>query len=167
MTKTFPSAAFAQAVTDVAGTPGFWTGPSGEETPGELVAAHLEAVLTLLEKRGWVRVRDNDEAANLPDPDDDTLSVKAMLRGLLRLVRDSLLDTGPLTFTTAWYEMNVADGDARTIAGRLLDELVRARTGNRSAYAEPWVSKYGRTFDEVRDLLGTAASFARMHGPRA
>lgn len=168
MTATItPSVAVAQAVMDAAGTPEFWTGWSGEQAPGELVAEHLETTLALLEKRGWVPVRRSDgTAAGLPDPDDDTLSLKAMVRGLLRAVRDSLTDAGPVTFADAWFRVDGSDNDARTVADRLLDEMVRAHTGHRSAFADSWISKNGRTFDEVRDLLSTAAAFARAHGPR-
>ena len=168
MTATItPSVAVAQAVVDAAEEPEFWTGRSGEPAPGELVARHLEAVLALLEKRGWTPVRRSDETtAGLPDPDDDALSVKAMVRGLLRAVRDNFTDSGPVTFAGAWYRVDGGDNDARTVADRLLDEMVRARTGHRSAFADAWISKNGRTFDEVRDLLSTAAAFAREHGPR-
>ena len=128
-----------QTTTTAADKPGFWTGMSGEPVSGDAVAHHLDAALAILDKRGWTRTW-RDEPANLPDADDESLSVKDMLRQLLRTVRDSLVDSGPVTAESAVYRAQRDAGDVDTwhVASRVLDEMVRARTGYPTAMFQPW-----------------------------
>src|ERR1700761_3422689 len=67
-----------------------WIGPSGEESTGESVDRHLEAAIAVLDQDGWIRAHSYTSSPSGTDllPDDDSMTVKAMLRALLRWVRD-------------------------------------------------------------------------------
>jgi hypothetical protein len=155
-----------EAARDIDTSPRFWVGHSGELALGEDVAAHLEAALALLEKRGWSRTWDD------PDPElpaaDESMSVKAILLALATFVRDLTVDRGPLTLSVAVSRVQgtVGDADTSTVADRVMDALLRAHTGAAFAAHSAWASKRARTWDDVRDLMTAAARFARAHGPR-
>jgi hypothetical protein len=163
--RTFTEADTAAAVQIAAAEPRLWPGPSGELATGEQVARHLDATLAILSGRGWVRV-DGDQDPELPAVDEST-STKGLLLGFLRWVRDMATDSGPLTLSIALGRAQDAAGDRDTwsVAGQVMGVLLRARTGALYASHTAWAEKQGRSFDEVRDLLETAAAFARTHGP--
>jgi hypothetical protein len=83
-------------------------------------------------------------------------------------VREWSVDRGPLTLPIAMGRVQgtVGDQDTWAVADRVMGTLLRAYTGALSASHSAWVSKRGRTWSEVRDLLDAAAEFARDHGPR-
>lgn len=143
--------------------PDFWVGCSGETITGAETADYLQALVEVLEKRGWVRTYKGTDPG-LPEP-DESLSVKQMILTLWRYVREVLeQDRGPITLCFAKYE--VENRDADRVAERVLDALVAARTGSRTAQAAAWAERTIRTWDEVRSLLDAGAAFARAHGPR-
>lgn len=168
-TDTTPRPTTTEITTDLD-----WHGPSGETVPGTDTARHLEATLTLLNKRGWHRTTTSDTEDN-PNPlanADDTWPVKRLLLGLARVVATELSSWGhgPLTLSLALSEISyTADGDDDTeaTARNCIQAVLRLRTGARHPSLIAWSGKRGRTFDEVRDLLVEAAEFARTHGPTA
>ncbi|MEU9485905.1 hypothetical protein AB0D83_19955 [Streptomyces decoyicus] len=149
-----------------------WTGPSGEESSGELVARHLEATIALLDKDGWIRTYDYGKgwSAGTDLPDDDSMTVKAMLKSLLRLVRDETGDPRR-TLSTALRHVGEGggkgDSDTAYIASGVLDLVVRAHTGSDSASATPWSERLTRTHADITALLTAGARFARTYGPGA
>jgi hypothetical protein len=165
-TSLFTADTITDAALEVAARPGFWTGYSGEPVTGEDVASHLDATLTLLEKRGWSRTY-SDPDPELPEV-DETASVKTLLIGLVRAARDMCVDRGPLTLSDAMGRTQDTDGDQDTsaVADHVMDALLRARTGASFVSHGAWVSKRRRIWGEVRELLTAAAAFARTHGPR-
>lgn len=147
-----------------------WTGPSGEESTGEAVARHLEATIALLNKDGWIRVQDFNATPSLVDlPDDDSMTVKAMLRSLLHFVREESRTDQRRTMYSALHIVGRGgrdgDTDTGTIAGEVLDLLVRALTGSDSARATPWSERQHRTLVDITALLTAGARFARLYGP--
>lgn len=117
-----------------------WTGLSGAIFTGREVADHITAAVRHLERNGW-------------DPHDLHTS---------RRVGMALLDTAP---------GGAGDHDARGVAMRLLDLLVHVHAGSRGPWSfgafEAWEGRAGRTLGgDVKDLLMTAAQFAREHGPQ-
>jgi hypothetical protein len=165
--RTFTESDTAAAAQIAAADPRFWQGPSGEPATGEQIGRHLDATLAILSERGWARVHGD------PDPEppgvDESMSSKGLLLGLLRWVRDMARDSGPLTLSIATMRAQDAAGDQDTgsVADRVMDALLRARTGALYVSHTAWAGKQGRNWDEVRDLLETAAAFARTHGPSA
>lgn len=163
--RTFTEADVTAAAQIAAAEARFWQGPSGELATGEQVGRHLDATLAILSERGWARVHGD------PDPElpavDESMSTKALLQGLFRWVRDMARDSGPLTLLITMMRAQDAVGDQDTYAaaGRVMDTLLRARTGALYVSHTAWAGKQGRTFDEVRALLETAAAFARTNGP--
>lgn len=150
-----------------------WTGPSGEESSGELVARHLEATVALLDEGGWIRAYDNsrDWATGADLADDDSMTVKDMLKLLLRLVRDDLGTDSRRTLFTALRHIGdrggQGDSDTAHIASVVLDLVVRAHTGSDSASATPWSERLSRTHADITALLTAGARFARTYGPGA
>lgn len=145
----------------------FWTGPSGETVTGEAAARHLDATRELLERDGWVRSYDHsDQDVEMPAED---ASVKDMIRQLFRVIRDAVASDKRRTLGVAVFHVTSSDGDDDTqqAAIRILDVILRARTGADFASHGAWASKLGRTWEEVADLLTEAATFARAHGPDA
>ena len=148
-----------------------WIGPSGEESSGEAVARHLEATITLLDKDGWIRVhnysRDWSSGADLAD--DDSMTVKAMVRALLRFVRDESDNDPQRTLSTALRHVGEdgehGDTDTASVASYVLDRLIQAHTGADSARATPWSERQHRTHAEITALLTAGARFARTYGP--
>lgn len=153
----------------------FWTGCSGERMTGEEVARHLESALAILDRGGWDRTfqyTDEIDAAKGLDKvlDDDSLSVKGIVKGLLRLVRDLLHEGPDRTLSGAMWrarEANLGDRDTGWVAGRCMDAVLSARSGSKRANYRPWSERVGRTQAEVMDLLTTAAAFARRYGPQS
>lgn len=149
-----------------------WIGPSGEESTGAAVARHLDATLALLEKEGWARAYniDGTPSPDLP-ADDDSMTVKAMLKSLLRLVRDEISsDVMQRTLFTALRhvgESDDGDTDTRDIAGEVLTLVIRAHTGSPTARAMAWSERLGRTHADIAALLTAGAEFARTYGPGA
>lgn len=166
-TPTATVSLFAAAVTEVARTErrdDFWVGYSGETIPGAEVADYLDALRGLLEQHGWIPAYQQDDP-EIPEL-DESMSLKTMLLGVWRYVREALgLDRGPLTLTGA--QLKVASGDAAVVGDRVLSAFVAGLTGTSSAIATAWVGRRGRTWEEVRDLLVAGAGFARAHGPVA
>lgn len=150
-----------------------WTGPSGEESSGEAVARHLEATSALLDKDGWLRVYDygKDWSNGADLADDDSMTVKAMVRALLRFVRDESATVPQRTLSTALRHVGEAGGhgdtDTAYIAGGVLDLLIQAHTGSESARATPWSERQHRTHADITALLTAGARFARVYGPAA
>ncbi|MFF0199057.1 hypothetical protein ACFYT5_39775 [Streptomyces anulatus] len=155
-----------------------WTGPSGEESSGEAVARHLEATVALLDKDGWSRVHtyNRDRASGGADvdlADDESMTVKEMLRALLRVVRNEIegdIDLDPQrTLSTALRHVGEdgvhADTDTAVVAGHVLDRLIQAHTGSASARATAWAERQHRTHADITALLCAGARFARAYGP--
>ncbi|WP_069874506.1 DUF6197 family protein [Streptomyces malaysiensis] len=148
--------------------PAFWTGLSGEQVSGEQAARHIDATLALLERDGWVRTYGNDNQ-DVEMPAEDA-SVKEMLRGLFRVIRDFMGTDKRRTLLTAIDDVAYSDdgdSDTETVAKQVLNVILRARSGASTAYYGAWASKLGRTWEEVSDLLVEAATFARTYGPTA
>ncbi|MFI0012496.1 DUF6197 family protein [Streptomyces globisporus] len=158
-----------------------WTGPSGEESSGEAVARHLEATAALLDKDGWSRVttyfrdRDQGRTSDASPAYDESLTVKQMVRAVLRFLHD---DIGPgldprRTLDTALRHVGEddahggTDADTATLAGHVLDRLIQAHTGSASARATAWSERQHRTHADITALLTAGARFARSHGPSA
>ncbi|MFZ3491688.1 DUF6197 family protein [Streptomyces sp. 5.8] len=148
-----------------------WTGPSGEESSGEAVARHLEATIGLLDKDGWKRTYDHgkDWSNGADLADDDSMTVKAMVRALLRVVRDEIGQDPQRTLSTALRHIGEAGGDGDTdtasIGSDVLDLVIRAHTGSDTARATPWSERQHRTHADVTALLAAGARFARTYGP--
>ncbi|MEV0695279.1 hypothetical protein [Streptomyces sp. NPDC050388] len=148
-----------------------WTGPSGEESSGEAVARHLEATIALLEKDGWIRAYDygKDWSTGAHLADDDSMTVKDMLRALLRFVREESGTDPQRTLSTALRHVGEAgeagDTDTANVAGYVLDRVIQAHTGSDSARATPWSERQHRTHADVTALLRAGARFARTYGP--
>jgi hypothetical protein len=148
-----------------------WIGPSGKESSGESVARHLEATIALLEKDGWIRAYDysKDWSAGADLADDDSMTVKGMLRALIRFVRDESGTTPQRTLSTALRHVGEdgAQGDTDTayVAGFVLDRLIQAHTRSDSARATPWSERQHRNHADVTALLTAGARFARTYGP--
>ncbi|MET9694312.1 hypothetical protein ABZY81_38835 [Streptomyces sp. NPDC006514] len=151
-----------------------WIGPSGEESFGEAVARHLEATSTFLDKDGWIRTYDHSKdwsnGADLA-ADDDSMTVKAMLKSLLRLIRDEIGTDPQRTLSTALRHTGEAgahgDTDTASIASDVLDLVIRAHTGSDTARATPWSERQHRTHADITALLTAGARFARTYGPGA
>ncbi|MFE5669086.1 hypothetical protein ACFQ7W_34845 [Streptomyces niveus] len=146
-----------------------WTGPSGEESSGEAVARHLEAAIALLAKDGWIRVHSFGPDSTVDLSDDDSMTVKAMLRSLLRFVRDESRTDPRRTLPTALHHVGRdgrdGDTDTATIASEALDLVIRAHTGSELARATPWSERQHRTHADITALLHGGARFARTYGP--
>ncbi|MFJ6785585.1 hypothetical protein [Streptomyces yangpuensis] len=150
-----------------------WTGPSGEESSGDAVARHLEATSALLDKDGWIRTYDHgkDWSNGADLADDDSLTVKAMLKSLLRVVRDEIGTDPQRTLSTALRHIGEAGGhgdtDTASIASEVLDLVIRAHTGSDTARATPWSERQHRTHADITVLVAAGARFARTYGPGA
>ncbi|MFF5893839.1 hypothetical protein ACFY72_34485 [Streptomyces globisporus] len=153
-----------------------WTGPSGEESSGESVARHLEATAALLDKDGWSRVytpyfRDGDQTSGTSPADDESLTVKQMVRALLRFIHDDTdVDLRRTLSCALWHvggDTGPGDSDTALVADRVLDRLVQTHTGTASAYASAWSQRQHRTYADITALLGAGARFARTYGPSA
>jgi hypothetical protein len=148
-----------------------WIGPSGEESSGEAVARHLEATVALLDKDGWIRAYNYSRgwASGADLADDDSMTVKAMLRALLRFVRDESDNDPQRTLSTALRHVGEdgrhGDTDTASVAGYVLDRLIQAHTGSDSARATPWSERQHRTHADITALLTAGARFARTYGP--
>ncbi|MGW2416042.1 DUF6197 family protein [Streptomyces tubercidicus] len=150
-----------------------WIGMSGEESSGDLVADHFEATVALLDKDGWIRTYDTSKnwsnSADLADV--DSMTEKAMLKSLLRLVRDELRTDSLRTLSTALRHVGEGggkgDSDTAYIASAVLDLVVRAHTGSDFASATPWSERLTRTHADITALLTAGARFARAYGPPA
>ncbi|MGW5173161.1 DUF6197 family protein [Streptomyces sp. NPDC004082] len=152
------------AAAELAATGSFWIGLSGETATGEQVARHLEAALAALSERGWTRLPVDDP--QVPEV-DEAESVKALLLIVLRWMRGSTVDTGPVTLLGALSlaQQSAGDQDTRAVAGQVMNALLSVRTGAVYADHYAWAEKQGRTHDQVRDLLEASARFARQYGP--
>ncbi|MGP3637226.1 DUF6197 family protein [Streptomyces sp. 24-1644] len=178
-TTTVPAAVFteatlrkAQELTTDSYLP-VWIGPSGEESTGEAVARHLEATVALLDKDGWIRAHkyDRDGAIGATLADDDSMTVKEMVRALLRFVREESDDTPdpqrPLYTALRQVAEDGEHGDTDTafVAGCILDRLIQAHTGSASARATAWSERQHRTHADITALLCAGARFAFIYGP--
>ncbi|MGQ4466928.1 hypothetical protein ACN6LC_007208 [Streptomyces violaceoruber] len=151
-----------------------WIGPSGEESSGETVARHLEATIALLDKDGWIRAYryGNGSSASANLADDDSMTVKAMLRALIRFVRDESGTAAPQrTLATALRHVGEdgihGDTDTAIVAGYVLDRVIQAHTGSDSARAVSWSERQHRTHADITALLTAGARLARTYGPGA
>ncbi|MGW7341219.1 DUF6197 family protein [Streptomyces sp. NPDC054808] len=146
-----------------------WIGPSGEESSGEEVARHLEATIALLDKDGWIRAHNYSRPAGVDLADDDSMSVKDMLRMLLRFIREeSGTDPQRPLFSALRHVGEVGeagDTDTASVAGHVLDHVIQAHTGTDSARATPWSERQHRTHADITALLRAGARFARTYGP--
>lgn len=148
-----------------------WIGPSGEESSGESVARHLEATIALLDKDGWVRVYDSgkDWSAGADLAADDSMTIKDMLKTLLRFVRDESGAEPHRTLSTALRHVGEAgdhgDTDTVSVASHVLDRVIQAHTGSETARATPWSERQHRTHADITALLMAGARFARTYGP--
>ena len=148
-----------------------WTGPSGEESSGEAIAHHLEATIILLDKDGWIRTYDHgkDWSTGTDLADDDSMTVKAMLKSLLRVVRDEIGSDPHRTLPTALRHVGEGGGhgdtDTAQVASVVLNLVIRAHTGSETALATPWSERLTRTHADITALLTAGARFARTYGP--
>ncbi|MCX4971020.1 hypothetical protein OHA98_41130 [Streptomyces sp. NBC_00654] len=151
----------------------FWTGQSGEQNTGEAVARHLDATAALLEKSGWSRTMIYTTARTTDLPADDSgMTVKDMVRAVLRLIRDEIeySPAGRLSLgiaLTRVSEGDQGDTDTMSLAGSVLDVVIQAHTGSATARAMPWSERQVRTYQDIVALLRAGARFARTHGPAA
>ncbi|MFH8717348.1 DUF6197 family protein [Streptomyces zaomyceticus] len=148
-----------------------WTGPSGEEATGELVACHLEATIALLDKDGWIRNHHffAPRTVSTQPPAIETMSTQAMVREVLLAVREEN-STSQRTLSVAldhvmWGEEG--DTDTREGAFTVLNLVIRAHTGHDQARAMAWAERLHRTHADVTALLAAGARFARTYGPGA
>lgn len=140
-----------------------WQGRSGEIMSGVEAARHLEATLALLDRVGWVRVYEDDEV----DVDPESSSIRHLIVALLKLAGWS--SDRRLTLFGAMYQVagsGGGDSESQLVADRVLDLLLRVRTGAVSADADAWAGRRGRSFEELRGLLLAGAEFARAYGPK-
>ncbi|MFJ4276153.1 hypothetical protein ACIP29_37055 [Streptomyces coelicoflavus] len=150
-----------------------WIGQSGEESSGEAVACHLEATIALLDEDGWIRAYDHgkDWSTGAQLADDDSMTVKDMLRALLRFVREESSTDPQRTLSTALRHVGDAgeagDTDTASVAGYVLDRVIQAHTGSDAARATAWSERLHRTHADITALLTAGARFARTHGPGA
>ncbi|MEV7296882.1 hypothetical protein AB0N79_35490 [Streptomyces microflavus] len=156
-----------------------WTGPSGEESSGEAVARHLEATVALLDKDGWSPVtvyfqdRHKDQASDANPADDDSLTVKQMVRAVLRYLHDGPdIELDPRrTLDDALRHVGEdgahGDPDTARVAGYVLDRLIQAHTGSVNSRATAWAERQHRTHADITALLTAGARLARTHGPAA
>ncbi|MGW5497738.1 DUF6197 family protein [Streptomyces olivaceoviridis] len=176
-TVVFTDATLAKAADIVAASYlSVWTGPSGEESTGESVARHLEATSALLEQDGWIRVYDYSRdwsTGGVDVADDDSMTVKDMLRALLRFVHDESESGtgGQRTMSTALRHVGEdgshGDTDTAFVAGCVLDRVIQAHTGSEAARATAWSERQHRTHADITALLAAGATFARTYGPPA
>lgn len=147
----------------------FWTGSSGETTTGAQLAHYLDTINEILDRDGWIRVY-TDSTVDLPG-DTSAMSLTAMVRKLYQAIHEEIAPNGKrrvlYSAMTEAIRQDAGDKDMERVAERVLDVIVRARTGSDQAMHGYWVEKLGRTADEVRDLLSTASEFARLYGPAA
>ncbi|MFF9631762.1 DUF6197 family protein [Streptomyces fradiae] len=149
-----------------------WTGMSGETVTGAAVARHLDTVADLLARHGWVRSYSDTDSDGVDIADDESMTVKDMLRTVLRIAR-TLVSVGDPRLTL-WSAMKQAsrsdfsDSDTHRVAERVLDALIKARTGG-SGYVshDSWSERVGRTRDDIAALLAAGADLAHQHGPTA
>ncbi|MFI1910675.1 hypothetical protein ACH444_32940 [Streptomyces microflavus] len=156
-----------------------WIGPSGEESTGEAVARHLEATVTLLDKDGWSRLtscfldRDEEQASGANPADDESLTVKQMIRAVLRFLHDGpdieldLRRTLDDALRHVGEDGGHGDPDTARVAGYVLDRLIQAHTGSANARATAWAERHTRTHADITALLTAGARLARTHGPAA
>ncbi|MFJ2153291.1 hypothetical protein ACIOHB_31590 [Streptomyces microflavus] len=156
-----------------------WTGPSGEESSGEAVARHLEATVALLDKDGWspvtvyVQDRHEDQSSDANPADDESLTVKQMVRAVLRYLHDGPdIDLDPRrTLDDALRHVGEdgahGDPDTARVAGYVLDRLIQAHTGSANSRATAWAERQHRTHADITALLMAGARLARSHGPAA
>ncbi|MFF0009682.1 hypothetical protein ACFYQT_40530 [Streptomyces tibetensis] len=148
-----------------------WTGASGEESSGEAVARHLEATAALLERDGWIRTYDysSDWTKGMGAVDEDSMTVKDMVKALLRMARDSVGNDSRRTLRTALRHVGEGsphgDTDTDTVASEVLDLLIKAHTGFSGARAFPWSERLHRSHADITALLAAGAHFARTYGP--
>jgi hypothetical protein len=148
-----------------------WTGASGEESSGEAVARHLEATSALLDKDGWIRAYDysSDWTKGAETADEDSMTLKDMVKSLLRMARDSVGNDSRRTLRTALRHVGEGsphgDTDTDTVASEVLDLLIKAHTGSSDARAVPWSERLHRTHADITALLTAGARFARTYGP--
>ncbi|PVC80782.1 hypothetical protein DBP19_35430 [Streptomyces sp. CS090A] len=154
-----------------------WIGPSGEESSGEAVARHLEGAVALLDKDGWSRVttyfrdRDEGQASDANPADDESLTVKQMIRAVLRFLHDGIdTELDPRrTLNAALHQVGEdgahGDPDTARVASGVLDRLIQAHTGSASARATAWSERQHRTHADITALLRAGARFARTYGP--
>jgi hypothetical protein len=148
----------------------FWFASSGLLATGEEIAQHLESVLALLERGGWVRSygASSDGEAVVVEDLEETASTARMVRHLVKVVTAVVRDlygSGPSELTLSEVMWQGGNSDLQFAATRCLDLVLQAQLGGPWASSISWSSRPERTFDEVRDLLLTGAVFAREHGP--
>lgn len=150
-----------------------WTAASGEECSGEAVARHLQATAELLDTGGWVRTYDygSDWTKGAEAGDEESMSLKDMVKALLRMARDSAGTDPRRTLRTALRHVGEGsphgDTDTDTVACEVLDLLIKAHTGSDDARAVPWSERLHRTHADITALLTAGARFARTYGPAA
>ncbi|MEV7080053.1 hypothetical protein AB0N88_16130 [Streptomyces sp. NPDC093516] len=148
-----------------------WTGASGEESSGEAVARHLQATAELLDKDGWIRTYDcsSDWTQGAEPVDEDSMTLKDMVKALLRTARANMSTDSRRTLRTALRHVGEGsphgDTDTDTVASEVLDLLIKAHTGSSDARAVPWSERLHRTHADINALLAAGARFARTYGP--
>lgn len=149
-------------------TPNAWIGHSGATVTGTETARHLTAALKILERDGWTRTAGSVDYSEL-NAINDTTPIRSMVRAITTTLRN-VFANGPQTIDEALYTARQEDqGDADTgwAADQCLRLLLRVQSGADYADVGAWNARQGRTWDDVRDLLLTAADFAEAHGPTA
>lgn len=135
-----------------------WRGCGGEVVPGAEVVRHLEGTLAVMDAEGWVREYEDDGLDV-----DDSASVPAMLRALVRFFRGP---TG-VTLWDALYSVEDSDRDTAMVAREVLDAVLEARLGATSANSSAWAERRDRTESEVRELVHAGIALAGQYGPKA
>ncbi|WP_327300410.1 hypothetical protein [Streptomyces goshikiensis] len=114
-----------------------WSGLSGEPTTGEQVAAHLDAIASLMRRENW----------------DPQLYGPASDRRLETAFRETVGD-------------GQGNSDTRYAGRQIIEHLLRSKLAVRYVNAWAWSEHPVRTLDDVLTVLAEAATFARTHGPR-
>lgn len=150
----------------LADRPDIWTGMSGETVTGVAVARHLDTVADLLARHGWVRSYGDTDSDGVDIADDESMTVKDMLRTVLRYLTEP--GDQRLNFTDAMCKATAtSDFDTRDAAEKVLNVVLRARTGARFPSCHAWAGRADRTWDDIAALLAAGADLAHQHGPTA
>ena len=134
------------------------------------VAHHLDAVVELLEDKGWVRDYSDGESEfpKLPDlppvfsPRAVGQVVYAIVVAMYDYVREILAEDDPSTLRSALCEV-CGTGTLSWLVDEYLDAVLSSSTNGQWSTYKTWSVRKGRTKAEVIELLNAAAELARSY----